>query len=114
MDIRIVTDNIPLSELREVAKEFYGEMIKGVVDVEKEIVAFGGEWHMDANTILIENGSKQNTVWGFNLYLDEPRESWIVCTSLINIRPHDGNRSIEVQDSVLCATMSKIVNEKIV
>ena len=52
MNIKIVEDKISLQELREVAKEFYSTMIKGVVDVEKEIAAFGGEYHADANEML--------------------------------------------------------------
>ena len=37
MDIIIVEKEISLEELKELAKKFYGEMIKGVVDIEKEM-----------------------------------------------------------------------------
>ena len=55
MNIKIIDSKIPNKDLQEMAKEFYGSMIKGVVDVEREILAMGGEYHMDANNILIEN-----------------------------------------------------------
>jgi hypothetical protein len=103
MNIKIVEDPISLEELRELAREFYVTMIKGVVDIEKEIVAFGGEYHMDANRILLEHGSNQSDIWGFNVELDRPRDSWIEYVSLINIRPLDGNRDMEVQDKTIRA-----------
>ena len=113
MNIKIIEDNISLQELREVAKEFYSTMIKGVVDVKREIVAFGGEYHADANERILENGSRQSDVWGFNMYFDKPRESWIEYISLINIRPQAGNMKMEVQDEHIRDTMKAIINSKI-
>ena len=43
MNIKIINKKITESELREIAKDFYGEMVKGAVDVEREILAVGGE-----------------------------------------------------------------------
>jgi hypothetical protein len=113
MNIKIVEDKISLQELREVAKEFYSTMIKGVVDVEKEIVAFGGEYHADANEIMLEAGSRQSDVWGFNIYFDKPREAWIEYVSLINIRPQAGNMEMEIQDKNIRDKMKAIINSKI-
>lgn len=39
MEIKIITDNITIQELKEIAKTFYVSMIKGVVDINKEIIA---------------------------------------------------------------------------
>ncbi len=113
MDIKIVEDVISLRELREIAEEFYTTMVKGVVDIEKEIVAFGGEYHADANEIIIENGSRQSDVWGFNVYVDRPRDSWIEYVSLINIRPQAGNMEMEIQDNNIRDTIKAIINSKI-
>ena len=71
MDIRIITAPITKTEALEIAKEFYVDMVKGVVDLEKEIIALGGEYHMDANNVLIEQGSSQPVLWGLN----SPRSS---------------------------------------
>ncbi len=54
MEIRIVTEAISMGELAPLALAWYDDMIKGVVDVEREIVALGGEYHMDANVCLRE------------------------------------------------------------
>lgn len=114
MNIKIVESTITLTELKEIAKEFYTGMIKGVVDIEKEIVAFGGEYHMDANMILLENGSEQKNIWGFNINFDEPKDSWIEYTSLINIRPAVGNKNMEVQDENIRKKMKEIIDSKII
>lgn len=109
MNIRIVDKKISEKELLEIAKEFYVTMVKGVVDVERGILAMGGEYHMDANNVLIENGSKQPNVWGFNWYFDKEGDERIEYVSLINIRPAQGNRVMEVQDEALRAKMKEII-----
>jgi hypothetical protein len=113
MNIKVVEDRIDIKELKEIAKEYYFPMIKGVVDIDKEIIAFGGEYHMDANMVLIDNGSSQSNVWGFNVYLDKDRNDWIEYTSLINIRPSLGNMQIELKDQIIRDKIKSIVNKKI-
>ena len=109
MDIKIINKKITESELREIAKDFYGEMVKGVVDIEREILVMGGEYHMDANTVLIENESKQQNIWGFNWYFNKKGDERIEYVSLINIRPAQGNRTMEVQDESLRDKMKLII-----
>jgi hypothetical protein len=109
MNIKIINKKITEPELREIAKEFYGVMVKGVVDIEREIIAMGGEYHMDANVVLIDSGSKQQDVWGFNWYFDKKEDGQIEYVSLINIRPKQNNRTMEVQDVSLRAKMKDII-----
>ena len=109
MNIKIIDKKITEPELREIAKDFYGDMVKGVVDVEREIIVMGGEYHMDANVVLVENGSRQQDIWGFNWYFDKTGDERIEYVSLINIRPAQGNRTMEVQDSFLRNKMKTII-----
>lgn len=111
MDIRIIRDKITKLELEKLAKEFYVEMVKGVADIERDIIALGGEWHIDANSILIEDGSKQNNLWGFNIYLNKPKESRLEYNSLINIRPKQGNRNMEIENEEIKNKIFDIVNK---
>ena len=115
MNIQIITDEISTDKVREIAQEFYKTMIKGVVDIEKEIIALGGEYHMDANVVLLEKGSKQKDIWGFNINLDEPIDSdlWIEYISLINIRPLQNNKSMEIQDENIRQKVKDIIKKKI-
>ena len=109
MNIKVIDKKISEKELKEIAKEFYGSMIKGVVDVQFGVLAMGGEYHMDANMILIENGSKQENVWGFNWYFDKSSNERIEYISLINIRPAQGNRVMEVQDKAIRDKMKSVI-----
>ena len=76
----------------------FGDMIKYVVDVERGVIAIGGELQADAEQILLEHGSRPADLWGANYYPGRGREGCIEFTSLINIRPARGNRSMEVED----------------
>lgn len=115
MNIKLIAkDKIDVSELKEIAREFYGTMIKGAVDLEKNMVAFGGEYHIDASTFLTEKaGSKANDVWGFNIYLEQPRDAWLEYRALINIKPVLGNRNMIVNDEKIREKIQIIVNSKI-
>lgn len=113
MIIKIVTEPITKAEALSIAQEFYGDMVKGVVDIEREVIALGGEYHMDANNVLIEKGSKQAEVWGFNIYPGLEGGDWIEYVSLINIRPQIGNRSMVVEDKKIRDIMRNII-EKLV
>jgi len=86
------------SELRRLVDLFFEDMVKYVVDVESGVLAVGGEMHADAEEILLEEGSRQPDLWGANYYPGRGREECIEYTSLINIRPAQGNRSMEIQD----------------
>ena len=98
MEIKIIKDKISQEEIKELARQTFGDMIKVVVDVEKRIMAAGGEMHADCEQILLDNGSKQEDLWGANIYPDSVGENFIEYQSLINIRPGAGNRSMEIED----------------
>jgi hypothetical protein len=111
MNIKIIREQkITRQELEEMSKEFYVEMVKGVADIERGIIALGGEWHMDANNVLIEDGSKQPNLWGFNVYLKKSKEERLEYNSLINIRPNQGNNDMEIESVETRNTIFAIVN----
>jgi len=78
--------------------EIYLTMVKIVVDVRREVLAGGGEMHTDCETMLLEDGSEQDDLWGANWY---PADQRIEFEALINIRPNMGNRSILIQSEEL-------------
>ncbi len=111
--IRILSEPIGRDEAREIGKPWYQELVKGVVDIDQGLIALGGEYHMDANVILIANGSKQSNVWGFNIYPDQTGDDFIEYTSLINIRPAVGNRTMVVEDEGIRNAMRDIIERLI-
>jgi hypothetical protein len=76
----------------------FGDMVKYVADVERGLIALGGELHADAEQVLLERGSRQTDLWGANYYPGRGREGCIEFTSLINIQPARGNPGMEVVD----------------
>jgi hypothetical protein len=86
------------NELRRLVLLYFEDMVKYVVDVERGVLALGGEMHADAEQLLLEDGSHQVDLWGANYYPGRGREDCIEYTALINIRPAAGNRSMEIQD----------------
>ncbi|MBI4427171.1 MAG: hypothetical protein HY569_01660 [Candidatus Magasanikbacteria bacterium] len=106
--MRIIDKRIIVSELRKFLNQPFPEMIKFVVDIEKEILALGGEVHADAEEALLENGSEQKNLWGGNVYPDAIGEK-LKYNSLINIRPSQNNRSLDVQDESLKNKIKVIV-----
>ncbi|MBM3261181.1 hypothetical protein FJY93_02065 [Candidatus Kaiserbacteria bacterium] len=109
MEIRLIHAPISHTEIEEAAQNWHGSLVKGVVDVERGIVALGGEWHMDANILLIADGSQQEHVWGFNIYPDSRGTAALEFVSLINIRPGQGNRGMEIEDETLRSSIANIV-----
>lgn len=115
MEIKLVTSKIPLSEVRKLAQESFGEMVKAVVDIEQEVMAVGGKMHYQAEELLLEQGSKQDDLWGFNIYPGENGEYKIEFESLINIRPRLNNRSMIIEDEgirqKIRAVFAKLTNQ---
>ena len=110
MNIRVVRDSISRDELTEIAKQQFGDMVKAVVDVERGIMAIGGELHSDEEAMLLDQGSAQRHLWGTNLYPDKPLGEWIEFDSMINVRPSGGNRSRYVESSEMREAVTRIVN----
>ncbi|MEK7516896.1 MAG: DUF5674 family protein [Patescibacteria group bacterium] len=113
MEIKLVTDSITKAELEELARARFGDMVKAVVDINKGIMAVGGELHADEEALLLEQGSKQENLWGINFYPDNSSGEWIEFNSMINIRPSQGNRSRGVEDESVRKSIREAV-EKLV
>ena len=96
--IKIIRTAISAAELKELTMQLYGNMIKAVVDIENGIMAVGGEFHADCETVLMENGSKQKDLWGINIYPEKTGGELIEFDSMINIRPAQGNKSRGVEN----------------
>lgn len=110
MEIRIVKNPISKEELLILAKEGFGDLVKAAVDIEQEIMAVGGELHMDEEVLLIEKErSKQNNVWGINIYPGKAGDDFIEFDSMINLKPAFGNRSRGVDDQDIREKIKSVV-----
>jgi hypothetical protein len=87
----------------------FPDMVKFVVDVEQRLIALGGELHADAEALLIDRECRQEALWGGNYFPGAGEADCIVYTSLINIRPAQGNPSMVLQDPKLRERVREIV-----
>lgn len=99
--IVIVDKRFSRDGLRRLVNALFEDMVKYVVDVARGVAAVGGEMHADAEEALLEDGSRQADLWGANYYPGRGPAECIEYTSLINIRPAAGNRSMEIQDPAI-------------
>lgn len=102
-----------MQTLREMTKRMFGDLVKAVVDTKREIMAIDAELHADEEKLLLENGSKQENLWGINIYPDNNEDTWIEFDSMINLRPHQNNYSRGVDNPQIQKEIIQIVNKLI-
>lgn len=112
--MRVVKENISIDELKEMSSKMFGNLVKAVVDVEKNILVVDAELHSDQEAYLLQLGSKQENLWGINIYPDLNKEERIEFDSMINLRPSQGNNSRGVEDEEIQKKILDIVNSKII
>lgn len=111
--IVVVDRRIDPMELRRVVALYFGDMVKVVIDVRRRVVAVGGELHADAEQVLLAQGSTQPDLWGANYFPGRGPDGCIEYTALINIRPSQGNRSMEIQDTDTRRAVREITHDLI-
>ena len=114
MAIDIVRTPGPLDSIRRMAATQFGDFVKAVVDVERGLMAIGGELHADEEALLLQDGSRQTDLWGINLYPELPPADLIEFDSMINVRPLQRNRSRGVEDAAVRRRIQQIVERLIV
>lgn len=111
MEILILTEAISPPALARLVRDGFGDMVKFVADVERRIVAVGGGLHADAEELLLQDGSRQEDLWGANYYPGRGDEACLEYTALINIRPGQGNRSMEIQDLAIREQVRELAHQ---
>jgi len=111
--MQILSKPISKAELYELAQNTFGDMVKCVADIDRNLIAVDADLHADLETMLLNNGSKQESLWGFNLYPEVEGEDFIEYDSLINIRSWQGNMSRYVESEENRNKVEQIVNQYI-
>lgn len=113
-ELHIIQDPITIAELKKIAEERFGDLVKGAVDIEKEIMVLGGELHVDEAVLLNERfQSKSNNIWGINLYPDKSGDAMIEFYSVINLKPNLGNRTRSVDNPEIQQKLKDIIHKLI-
>jgi len=111
MPIEFIEKQIEKSVLVDSAKERFGDLVKAVIDIERKVMMIGAELHSDEEALLLEQGSRQQDLWGINLYPNKTGDELIEFDSMINLRPSQGNLSRGVKDPVIREKIKEIVKE---
>lgn len=111
--MKIVDNKISLDELKILAEESFGDFVKAVVDIENEIMAVGAELHADEESLLLNDGSKQENLWGINIYPFNEMSNRIEFDSMINIRPRQNNRTRGVENPEIQTKIVEILTKLI-
>lgn len=109
MNIHIIKKKATPSEIKEMLK-ILDSYVKLAVDIRRKVVAGGGMLHADCEAVLLEDGSKQNDIWGAD-WLPDSKE--VRFEALINIRPKQNNRSMVIENEAIRRKVEKIVRERL-
>jgi hypothetical protein len=91
----------------------FGDMVKAVVDVNQELFALDAELHSDLEALLLEAGSRQQDLWGINLYPELTGADFIEFDSMINLRPSQNNLSRGVDNEEMRRKINEVVSKRI-
>ena len=111
--MQIVRKILTLDELKQMAADTFGNMVKAVIDVDRELIAVDAELHSDLEALLLEDGSKQKNIWGINFYPEIQSDDFLEFDSMINMRPSQGNRSRGIENEEIRKKIIKIAAERI-
>ncbi len=107
-----LTSSISVETLTKMSETMYDQLVKAVVDIEQGIMMVDAGMHADEERVLLEMGSKQEDLWGINLYPTEyGADGFIEFDSIINIRPVQNNRTRGVEDPAIQQRIKEIVSE---
>jgi len=109
--IKVIDKKIDINILKEICDAHFKTMVKFVVDIKLKKMGVGGELHSDAEELLINEGSNQEDIWGANLYPYKSEDERLEYTSLINIRPGQGNLSMEIENESLRGKNKKMTKQ---
>jgi len=112
--MEIIKDKISVSKLEEMAEKMFGDLVKAMVDIEKEIMAVDAPMHADLLELLIEKeNSEPKNLWGINIYPEKTGEDFIEFDSIMNLKPNLGNRTRGVEDENIRKKIIEVVKKHV-
>jgi hypothetical protein len=99
MPIHLLRERATPAQMTEMLAEL-GSYIKFAVDIQRNIAVGGGELHADCEKILLEDGSRQEDIWGADW---DPFSQTVKFEALMNIRPRQNNPAMQILDPAIRA-----------
>jgi|SRR3989338_10566993 len=115
MDIVIIKEPITRAELKKIAEKRFGDLVKAAVDIKNEVMAVGGDLHIDCMNVLINNvGSKNPYTWGVNIFPEETGDGFIQFDSMINYKANFGNRTRGVDNTETKQKVVEVIHKLVI
>ena len=92
----------------EQAREIYPDYIKIVVDIEKNIMAVGGEFHIDCEEVLLEQRSKSENLYGGGYRVNTKEIEYM---AMSNYKPILNKLTYEIADPIIRDKIYKLTKE---
>ena len=109
--MKVVKNDIKMAELKEMAKNMHGNLVKVMVDIEKEVIVLDAPLHSDLMEFLIEReNSEPKNLWGINLYPEKQQNAFIEFDSMMNLKPGLGNMTRGIENDQIREKIISIVN----
>ena len=105
--ILVIKKKATKEDIVKMAQDFDG-YIKLVVDIEREILAGGGERHFEAEQRLLSEGSSQENLWGGGIDWETKEVDY---NSVINLKPSQKNPSRDIMSEEIREKFDKIVTD---
>ena len=105
MKIHLIKSKATEQQIQEMM-ETLQSYIKLAVDIERGVLAGGGELHADCEALLLQDGSKQENVWGANWI---PSKKKVGYEAMLNISTRRKNPSMEIQDPKIRTLVDQVV-----
>ncbi|BAY20173.1 hypothetical protein NIES21_60430 (plasmid) [Anabaenopsis circularis NIES-21] len=104
--ILLLRDRATPEQLEQMLEEhkFY---IKTAVDIERRVLAGGGNLHYDCEQALLDDGSQQENIWAASFM---PLTGRMIFESMVNLRPRQ-NRSMELIDPIIRERVAQLIIE---
>ncbi|OGH10627.1 MAG: hypothetical protein A2857_01735 [Candidatus Levybacteria bacterium RIFCSPHIGHO2_01_FULL_36_15] len=103
----IIKSKATPEEIQKMSEDFDG-YIKLVIDMERNILAGGGERHFDGEQLLLKEGSQQENLWGGGIDWETKEIDY---NSIINLRPGQNNPSRDILSQKIRQKFDKIVKD---
>lgn len=104
----IILDRKITSEEFRQAREAYEDYIKTVVDIDKNVLAVGGEYHIDCEEVLIIGGSKPENLYGGGYRVSTKEVEYV---AMSNYKPALGKVTYEIMDESVRAKLKELTEK---
>ncbi|OGC51110.1 hypothetical protein A2W32_00495 [candidate division WWE3 bacterium RBG_16_37_10] len=98
------TSNDQITEITKI----YPGYTKVVVDIKRNVLAAGGEYHIDCEQVLLADGSVQSDLWGGGFRFESKEVDFM---GLTNYKANINHFSYEITQSEIREQVEKIIRK---